>query len=77
MVSRTVVIILALVAAGMRASQNAWVETTGLAALATGLIALRIGDSRPDFRKRSRIYACIFFGITAAAMAIVFMRQFS
>jgi hypothetical protein len=75
-VSRTLVIILALIAAGMRASQGAWVETAGLAALATGLIALRIGDARPDFRKRSRIYAWLFFSMTAMSMLIVLMRQY-
>ena len=77
MVSRILVIILALVAAGMRASQGAWVETTGLAALATGLISLRLGDTRPGFRRRSRIYAWLFFAITAGAMVIVFVRQYA
>jgi len=60
----------------MRASQGAWVETTGLASLATGLIALRIGDSRPAFRRRSRIYAWMFFAMTAMAMVIVFFRKY-
>ena len=61
----------------MRASEGAWVETTGLAALATGLIALRIGDSRPDFRARSRIYAWLFFSMTAMAMVLVLLRRYS
>ena len=77
MISRTLVIALALIAAGMRASLGALVETTGLAALATGLIALRIGDARPGFRRRSRIYGWLFFSMTAMAMVIVLLRNLS
>ena len=72
MISRTLVIVLALVAAGMRASQGAWVETTGLIGLAGGLIWLRAAERRPAFK----IYAWMCFAITAMSMTIVFWRMY-
>ncbi len=77
MISRTLVIVLALIAAGMRASQGAWVASLGLAALAAGLVCLRTGDARPEVRSRFRLAAWVCFAITAAAMAIVFYQQYS
>jgi len=72
LISRTLVIVLAFVAAGMRASQGAWVETAGLVGLAAGLICLRTAERRPAFK----IYAWMCFAITAMAMAIVFWRMY-
>ena len=72
MISRTLVIVLALVAAGMRASQSAWVETVGLIGLAAGLICLRAAERRPAFK----VYAWMCFAITAMSMAIVFWRMY-
>ena len=72
MISRTLVIVLAFVAAGMRASQGAWVETTGLLGLAAGLLCLRAAGQRPAFKT----YAWLCFSLTAMAMAIVFWRMY-
>jgi hypothetical protein len=71
-ISRTLVIVLAVVAAGMRASQGAWVETVGLIGLAAGLICLRTADRRPVFKT----YAWMCFAMTAMSMAIVFVRMY-
>jgi hypothetical protein len=72
LISRTLVIVLAFVAAGMRASQGAWVETVGLVGLAAGLICLQSSERRPAFK----IYAWMCFAITAMSMAIVFWRMY-
>ena len=72
MISRTLVIVLAFVAAGMRASQGAWVETAGLVGLAAGLLCLRAAEQRRAFKT----YAWMCFAITAMAMAIVFARMY-
>jgi len=71
-ISRSLVILLALIAAGMRASQGAWVETTGLAGLAAGLVCLRVAERRPAFKT----YAWLCFAMTALAMVIVFVRMY-
>jgi hypothetical protein len=74
MISRYFVIVLALVAAAMRARDKAWVETIGLGALAIGLICLRLADSRnqPALKK----VAWALFGVTLVAMGIVFQRDY-
>ena len=72
MISRTLVIVLAFVAAGMRASQQAWVETIGLLGLALGLIFLRAAERRPSMKT----YAWLCFSITAMSMALVFWRMY-
>ena len=74
MISRYFVIVLALVAAAMRARDKAWVETIGLGALAIGLTCLRLADSRnqPALKK----VAWALFAITLVAMGIVFQRDY-
>ena len=72
MISRTLVILLAVIAASMRASQGAWVEAGGLAALAGGLLCLRAAGKRPAFKT----YAWMCFAVTAMAMVIVFSRNY-
>ena len=72
MISRSLVIVLAFLAAGMRASQGAWTETTGLAALGTGLVLLRVAETRPAFRT----YAFTCFAVTAVAMVMVVARNY-
>ena len=74
MISRYFVIVLALVAAVMRARDKAWVETIGLGALAVGLTCLRLADTRnqPGLKKA----AWALFAITLVAMGIVFQRDY-
>ena len=71
MISRPLVIILAFVAAGIRASQGAWPETFGLAALGTGLVILRAAETRPALRQ----YAWLCFLITAIVIVLVLLRR--
>lgn len=68
MISRSLVIVLAFGAAAFRASQGAWLETTGLAALGVGLVILRLAS-------RHRLLAWAAFAVTAASMVLVFLRQ--
>ena len=56
----------------MRASQSAWPETIGLAALGTGLVILRVAKQRPALKQ----YAWLCFLLTGAAVVMVFMRQY-
>jgi hypothetical protein len=74
MISRYFVIVLAVVAAVMRARDKAWVETIGLGALALGLTCLRFADSRnqPALKK----VAWVLFAITLVGMGIVFQRDY-
>jgi len=71
-ISRFIVIVLALGAAAYRASQGAFVEALGLTALGTGLLILRVAGTRPMLRNTA--YAC--FLLTAASVAIVVVRDF-
>ena len=73
MISRTLVIVLAFVAALMRAAQGAWVETAGLTGLGAGLVFLRVAERKPA----ARTYAWICFAVTAASMIVVFMRRYA
>ena len=74
MISRYFVIALALIAAGLRARDHAWVETIGLGSLAIGLTLLRLADSRqqPGLKK----IAWALFAITIVAMGFVFKRDY-
>lgn len=72
MISRYLVILLAFVAAGIRASQAAWVEATGLAALGTGLVILKWAASRPALKP----LAWAAFAVTALAISTVLIRQY-
>lgn len=67
MISRLLVIVLAFGAAAFRASQGAWVEAGGLAALGAGLLILRMWPAQ----KR---VAWIAFALTGAAMVAVLLR---
>jgi hypothetical protein len=46
-VSRYLVIAMALIAAGFKSTQGAWVEAVGLSGLAAGLTALKLSGGRP------------------------------
>ena len=70
MISRYLVIALAAGAAAFRLSQAAWVEATGLGALAAGLIMLQLSTSKPGLRP----VAWMAFLVTALAMVVVFIR---
>jgi hypothetical protein len=71
-ISRYLVIVLALGAAGLQASRGAWIEAIGLLGLAAGLIALRFAPpDRPQYRR----LAWVGFLITAIAIAIVIVRR--
>jgi hypothetical protein len=70
-ISRYLVIVLALGAMAARISQQAWVEATGLGALAAGLIVLQLASTRP----RLKPVAWVAFSITIVAMGIVFARM--
>ena len=72
MISRYLVITLAFIAAGFRASQGAWVEAAGLASLGAGLTALKIAERWPAVKPLA--YLC-FLG-TALSMVVVLIRQY-
>jgi hypothetical protein len=55
----------------MRAVQGAWPETLGLAALGSGLVILRLAETRPALRQ----YAWLCFLITAAVIVLVLLRR--
>jgi hypothetical protein len=69
--SRTLVIVLAAGVSLYRATQGAWVESGGLAALAAGLILLRLAVKRPALKPA----AWIAFGVTALSMIVVALRS--
>jgi hypothetical protein len=70
LVSRYLVIVLALGAAARRATQQAWVEAAGLLALAGGLVILQLARRRPALKP----LAWLAFAITAGTMVVVWMR---
>lgn len=57
-------------AAAYRASQGAWVESSGLAALGLGLLILRVAP-------KQRWLAVAAFAVTAATMLVVLLRRMS
>jgi hypothetical protein len=71
-ISRPLVIILAFVAASMRAAQGAWQETIGLAALGSGLVILKLAETRPALRQ----YAYLCFLLTGASVVLLLFRQY-
>jgi len=73
LISRYIVIVLAFVAASMRASQGAWVEAAGLACLGGGLIALKLGESRPAMKR----VAYLAFILAAVTIGVVLIRRYS
>ena len=70
MISRTLVIALALGAALYRATQAAWIEAAGLAGLGVGLILLTVSARRPALRWM----AWFAFLFTAASVIAVLLR---
>jgi hypothetical protein len=70
-ISRYLVIALAVVAAAFQLSRGAWLEAAGLIALAFGLICLKLSATRPSFRRT----AYLSFAVTVVAMAVVFARR--
>jgi hypothetical protein len=69
-ISRYLVIALAFGASIYRYSQGAWVEGTGLACLAAGLLILRLATTRPEIRP----LAYFAFVVTAIAIGVVLYR---
>ena len=74
MISRYFVIAVAIVAAVLRARDRAWTETIGLAALAAGLVCMRLAESRqqPQLKK----IAWVLFAFTIVALGFVFRRDY-
>ena len=72
MLSRYLVIALALGAAVFRATQGAWIESIGLFGLGGGLIVLKLSAARP----RLRPFAYLGFLVTALAMGAVLYRNY-
>ena len=72
MISRPLVIILAFVAATIRASQGAWQETVGLVALGSGLVFLKLAEARPSVKP----YAYLCFLLTAVSVLMLLFRQY-
>jgi hypothetical protein len=72
LISRYLVIVLALGVAAMRASQGAWVEASGLTGLGLGLVCLKIAESRPVFKR----VAYVSFLVTALAIGTVLFRRY-
>jgi hypothetical protein len=71
-ISRYLIIILALGATMLQVSRGAWIQATGLAALALGLVIIQfLAPRRPALKP----LAWLAFGVTAATMVIVWMRM--
>ena len=71
MVSRVFVIILALAAAAYRFATGAQLEALGLLGLGSGLIFLKVGETRPQLRQ----YAYLSFLVTAVVIGAVLYRN--
>jgi hypothetical protein len=70
-ISRYLVITLAFVAAGVRASQSAWIEACGLAGLGLGLTFLKLATRWPILR----VAAYAGFTCTGLSMLLVLLRR--
>jgi len=70
-ISRPFLTVVVLGAAAFKASQAAWVEAGGLAALGIGLLLLQFAPTRPAFKP----LAWCAFALTGLAMLIVFLRM--
>ena len=64
MISRYLVIALALGAACYRLYEGAWIEAIGLLGLGGGLVCLKVGETRPGWKR----LALAGFAVTAAAI---------
>ena len=71
MISRPLIIILALGAAGYRVTTGAYLEAGGLVAMALGLTFLHMAKKQPAFK--SAAIAC--FTITAGVIGYVLYRN--
>jgi hypothetical protein len=71
-VSRYIVITLALVAAAIQMGRGAWVEAIGLIGLGGGLVVLKLAATKPALKP----FAYVGFFVTAVAMVTVAMRRF-
>ena len=71
MISRYLVIVLAIGAMTLRLQQGAWLEATGLGALAIGLLMLRLAATRPVLKP----VAWAAFAVTAVVMLIALVRM--
>ena len=71
MISRYLVILLALVAAIFRAQQGEWVAAAGLAFLALGLAILKLSAQKPAIKP----FAYVSFAVTILSMIIVFVQM--
>lgn len=71
MISRPLIIILALGAAGYRVTTGAYLEAGGLVAMALGLTFLHMAQKKPAFK--SAAIAC--FTITAGVIGYVLYRN--
>jgi hypothetical protein len=72
LISRYLVIALAFIAAGFRASQGAWLEATGLAGLGAGLTVLKLAERRPALKP----LAYLGFLVTMFSIAVALIRQY-
>jgi len=70
-ISRYFVIVLALVATAIRVNDRAWLEASGLAALAAGLVVVQLASTRPALKP----LAWAAFSVTAVVMVIVAVRM--
>jgi hypothetical protein len=68
-ISRYLLIVLALGLAVYRASQGAWLPASGLFAMAAGLIVLKLSERRPALKPL--VY--LGFAITAATIVAMLM----
>lgn len=71
MISRPLIIILALGAAGYRVTTGAYLEAGGLAAMALGLTFLQMAPKKPGFKSA----AIVCFTITAGVIGYVLYRN--
>jgi hypothetical protein len=71
MISRYLVILVALIAAIFRYQQGEWLAASGLAFLALGLALLKLADGKP----RLKPFAFLSFGMTALVMIVVFIQM--
>jgi hypothetical protein len=72
MISRAIVIAIAFIAAGYRATEGAWMEATGLAALGGGLLLLKLAGPRPYMKR----WAWLLFLLTAVTVTISLWRRY-
>ena len=71
MVSRLIVIVIALGATAYRFATGFYLDALGLLGLATGLIFLKAAESRPPLRR----YAYLCFLVTAVVMGMVLYQR--